>query len=137
MQERARSRITHRVKEGRHVMRFLCLYKSTRPETNQPPAPQQMEAMGKLMQEMSQAGVLLSTEGCETSAKGARIELNSGKFMVSDGPFTDEHGIVGGYAVLKVKSKAEAIEWSKRFLQVLGEGASEIRQLREMSQRGE
>ena len=42
-------------------------------------------------------------------------DLNSGKFMVGDGPFTNEHGIVGGYAVLKVNSKAEAIEWSGGF----------------------
>jgi hypothetical protein len=113
-------------------MRFLCLYRSRGPETNDPPTPQEMEAMGKLMGQMAQSGVLLSTEGCEPSSKGARVALNSEEFVVTDGPFTDEHGLVGGYAVLKVNSKAEAIEWSKRFLEVFGKGESEIRQLREM-----
>jgi len=114
-------------------MRFLCLYRSKNAETNKPPTQQEMEAMGKLMQEMAQAGVLLGTEGCEPSAKGARIQVSSGSFAVNDGPFTDSNGLIGGYAVLKVNSKAEAIDWSKRFLAVVGEGESELRQLREMS----
>ena len=91
-----------------------------------------MEAVGKLVQEMAQAGVLLGTEGFEPSAKGARVRTNSGKFIVSDGPFTDRNGLIDGYAVVKVKSKTEAIEWSQRFLAAVGEGESEIRQLREM-----
>ena len=113
-------------------MRFALLYKSGRPETNQPPSPKEMEAIGKLMQDMVHAGVLVGTEGFEPSTKGARIRINSGKFTVSDGPFTDGHGIIDGYAVVKVESKTEAIEWSQRFLAALGEGESEVRQLREM-----
>ena len=113
-------------------MRFMLLYKSGKPETNEPPSPKEMEAVGKLVQEMAQAGVLLSSEGFEPSAKGARIRINSGKFTVNDGPFTDRNGLIDGYAVVKVKSKTEAIEWSQRFLAAVGEGESEIRQLREM-----
>jgi len=112
-------------------MRFALLYKSGRPETNQPPSPKEMEAIGKLMQDMVHAGVLVGTEGFEPSAKGARIRINSGQFTVSDGPFTD-NGIIDGYAVVTVKSKTEAIEWSQRFLAAVGEGESEVRQLREM-----
>ncbi|HMF90465.1 MAG TPA: YciI family protein [Candidatus Angelobacter sp.] len=113
-------------------MRFVLLYKSGKPETNKPPSPKEMEAVGKLVQEMAQAGVLVGTEGFEPSAKGARVRINSGKFTVSDGPFTDSNGLIDGYAVVKVKSKSEAIEWSQRFLAAVGEGESEIRQLREM-----
>jgi hypothetical protein len=91
-----------------------------------------MQAVGKLVQEMAQAGVLLGTEGFEPSVKGARIRINSGKFTISDGPFTDGNGLIDGYAVVKVNSKAEAIEWSQRFLTAVGRGESEIRQLREM-----
>ena len=113
-------------------MRFVLLYRSGLPETNEPPSPQEMKAVGNLVQEMAQAGVLLGTEGFEPSAKGARIQINSGKFKVSDGPFADKNDRVDGYAVVKVSSKAEAIEWSKRFLTSVGKGESEIRQLREM-----
>jgi len=113
-------------------VRFALLYKSRKPETNEPPSPHEMQAIGSLMQEMAQAGVLLGTEGFEPSAQGARIRINSGKFTVSDGPFADEKGIIAGYAVVKVKSKTEAIEWSQRFLAAVGEGESELRQLREM-----
>ena len=66
-------------------MRFALLYKSGKPETNEPPGPQEMQAVGKLVQEMAQAGVLLGTEGFEPSEKGARIRI-SGGFTVSDGP---------------------------------------------------
>jgi hypothetical protein len=113
-------------------MRFVLLYRSGKPETNEPPSPKEMEAVGKLVQDMAQAGVLLGTEGFEPSAKGARIRIDAGKFAVTDGPFTDKKGLIDGYAVVKVKSKAEAVEWSQRFLAAVGEGESEVRQLREM-----
>src|SRR5262245_31041340 len=113
-------------------MRFVLLYKSGKPETNVPPSPKEIESVGKLVQEMAQAGVLLGTEGFEPTAKGARIRLNSGKFTVSDGPFTDKNGLIDGYAVVKVNTKAEALEWSQRFLAAVGEGESEVRQLREL-----
>jgi len=113
-------------------MRFVLLYKSGRPETNEPPSPQEMQAVGKLVQEMAHAGVLLGTEGFEPSEKGARILINAGKFTVNDGPFKDRSGLIDGYAVVKVNSKAGAIEWSQRFLAAVGQGESEVRQLREM-----
>jgi hypothetical protein len=113
-------------------MRFALLYKSGKPEMNEPPSPQEMQAVGKLVQEMAQAGVLLGTEGFEPSEKGARIRISGGKFTVSDGPFTDRNSLIDGYALVNVNSKAEAIEWSQRFLAAVGEGESEVRQLREM-----
>ena len=112
-------------------MKFALLYRSGKPETNDPPSPQEMQTLGALMQEMAQAGVLAGAEGFEPSEKGARIRINSGKFAISDGPFTDGNGILDGYAVVNVKSKAEALEWSKRFLAAVGQGESEVRQLRE------
>ena len=113
-------------------MRYVLLYRSGKPETNTPPSPREMEAVGKLVQEMAQAGVLLGAEGFEPSSKGARIQINSGKYAVSDGPFTERNGLIDGYAVVKVNTKAEAIEWSQRFLAAVGEGESEVRLLREM-----
>jgi hypothetical protein len=87
-----------------------------------------MDAMGALIGEMSQAGVLVQTEGCQLSSQGARVRIKGGQFTVVDGPFAEAKELVGGMAVINVQSKAEAIEWTKRFLTVAGCGESEIRQ---------
>jgi hypothetical protein len=108
-------------------VRFLSIYKSK--ETNAPPTPEHMAAMEKLISEMMQAGVLIGTEGCLPSAKGARVRVANGKFTITDGPFTESKELIGGFALLEANSKEEAIEATKRFLDVVGEGECEIRQL--------
>src|SRR5215469_4875110 len=110
-------------------MRFLAVYRTA--ETGVPPSPENMAAMGKLIEEMAKAGVLLATEGCLPSSQGARVRICEGKFTVTDGPFTETKEVVGGFALFQVKSKEEAIEWTKRFLKVAGDGESEIRQIYE------
>jgi hypothetical protein len=111
-------------------MRYLCLYKSER-ENAAPPTQEEMMKMGQLIGEMTEAGVLLSTEGCKSSKHGARVTVDSGKFTVTDGPFTEAKEFVGGVAVIQVASKAEAIEWTKRFLSNVGSGTSEILEINE------
>lgn len=111
-------------------MRFLCVYKPGKPE-GAPPAQQEMDAMGKLIEEGIKAGWLLSTEGCLPSAKGARVRLSDGKFTVTDGPFTEAKELIGGFAIIRANSKEEAIEHTKYFLRVAGGGETEIRQLYE------
>jgi len=96
-------------------MRFMMLVKS--PEAG-PPSPELMAAIGKLSQEMAQAGVLLEMGGLAPSAGGARIRLSNARLTVTDGPFTESKEIVGGYAVLKAASRAEAVELGRRFMQV-------------------
>jgi hypothetical protein len=91
-----------------------------------------MAAMGKLIEDMTKAGVLLTAEGCLPSSKGVRIKIDSGKFTLTDGPFPETKELIAGFCMLQVKSKEEAVEWGKRFLSVAGEGESEIRQLHEM-----
>jgi hypothetical protein len=112
-------------------MKFLCLYKPGTPEpaTDQPPTADEMASMGKLIDEMAKAGVLLATEGCAISSKGARVDIDGGKFTVTDGPFPETKELIAGFAMIQVKTKAEAIEWGKRFLAVVGVGQSEIRQI--------
>jgi hypothetical protein len=110
-------------------MRFLAVYRAA--ETGVPPSPENMAAMGKLIEEMAKAGVLLATEGCLPSSQGARVRISAGKFTVTDGPFTETKEVVGGFALFQVKSKEEAIEWTKRFLKLAGDGESEIRQIYE------
>ena len=87
--------------------------------------------MGKLIEEAMKAGWLLSTEGCLPSAAGARVRLWDGKFTVTDGPFMETKEVVGGFAIIQVASKREAIERTEYFLQVAGGGETEIRQLYE------
>jgi hypothetical protein len=109
-------------------MRFLCLYKSSKPE-GVPPTQQEMAEMGKLIEDWTKSGLLLASEGCLPSAKGARIRLSGGKFTVTDGPFTEAKEVIGGFALIQAKSKEEAIEITKNFLKVAGDGESEIRQV--------
>ena len=110
-------------------MRFLSIY--TAKESNQPPSPEHMTAMGKLIEEGMREGYLLGTEGCLPTAVGARIRITNGQFTVKDGPFTESKEVVGGFALLEATSKEEAVEWTKRFLRVAGDGESEIRLLHE------
>jgi hypothetical protein len=108
-------------------MRFLSIYKSK--ERNTPPTPEEMSAMGKLIEEGMKAGWLLSTEGCMPTALGARVRRTSGKLTVTDGPFTESKEMVGGFAILKASSKKDAVELIRKFLEVVGEGECELRQL--------
>ena len=110
-------------------MRFLCIYKPGTPETNAPPTPEERAAMGKLIGDMAKAGVLLGAEGCLPSSFGARVRLEAGAYRVSDGPFPDSSELVAGFCLLQVKTRAEAIEWTKRFLSLVKHGESEVRQL--------
>jgi len=110
-------------------MRFLSIYKTV--ERTSPPTSEEMATMGKLVEEGMKAGWLLSTEGCLPTALGARVRRSGGKLSVTDGPFTEAKEVVGGFAILKVNSKEEAIELARKFLQVAGEGECELRQLYE------
>ena len=111
-------------------MKFLCLYKPAKKEGT-PPTQQEMELMGKLIEDWMKAGVLLATEGCLPSSLGARVRQSNGKISITDGPFTESKEIVGGFALIKVNSKEEAIERTKIFLNIAGDGETELRQVYE------
>jgi len=113
-------------------MKFLSIYKS--PERGVPPTQEEMDKMGKLIEQEMKAGTLLATEGCLPSALGARVRISGGKVTVTDGPFTEAKEVIGGFAILQANSKAEAIEMTKRFLEVAGEGECELRQVYEAPQ---
>jgi len=74
-------------------------------------------------------GWLLATEGCLPTALGAKVRNTNGKLTVTDGPFTEAKEVVGGFAILRANSKAEAIQLARDFLQVVGEGECELRQI--------
>jgi len=106
-------------------MRYMMLYKPGYEDV--PPTEKEMAAMGQLIAEMAKAGTLISTDGLQSSSKGARVRRSKGKTTVTDGPFTETKELIAGYAIVEAKSKAHAIELAKRFLEVVGEGESEIR----------
>jgi hypothetical protein len=101
-------------------------------KSRQAPSEQLMQDMGKLIEEMTSNGVLISTAGLRPSAEGVRIRLRGGKLSSTDGPFTETKEVIGGYAVVEAKSMQEAIELTKRFLRVHGDEwdiECELRQL--------
>jgi hypothetical protein len=110
-------------------MRFLSIYKS--PERSTPPSQEEMDNMGKLIEEGMRKGWLLATEGCLPSALGARVRISKGDFTVTDGPFAESKELVGGFAILQANSKEEAIQLARDFLRVVGQGECELRQLYE------
>jgi hypothetical protein len=108
-------------------MRFLSIYKC--PERNTPPTAEEMASMGKLVEDWMKSGKLLATEGCLPSSLGARVRIEGGKHSVSDGPFTESKELVGGFAILDAPSKEAAIGYVKEFLNAVGNGECELRQL--------
>ncbi|WP_127358964.1 YciI family protein [Actinacidiphila soli] len=116
-------------------MRFMSLIRIN--EDNVPeggPSPELMEEMGKLIEEMTKAGVMLDTGGLRPTSEGTRLRWNHGELTVTDGPFTETKEFIGGYAIVQAKSKEEAIEWTKRFLKVHGDEwdlTCELRQVEE------
>ena len=105
-------------------MQFLVYDPNWKPENATPPTPELMAEMGKFMGEAIRSGVLVTTGALQS--KGTRLKLANGKFTVTDGPFIELKELMGGWAVLRVNSLEEAVEWSKRFRKIVGEGESEI-----------
>ncbi len=107
-------------------MRYITLYKPGE-EATAPPSQEVQVKMGQLIQELAQSGVLIATDGLQHSSKGAKVRISNGTFTVTDGPFTETKELIAGYAIMEVKSRAEIIELTKRFLTIMGKGESEVR----------
>lgn len=102
-------------------MRSLILIRLD-PAITAPPEPgdELMEAMGKLLEEMTKAGVLLDTGGLRPIEEATRIRKSGGKQTVIDGPFTESKEIIGGYCMLQTRTPEEAVEWASRFVSIHG-----------------
>src|SRR5512136_3099321 len=105
-------------------MQFLVYDPHFDPQTATPPTPELMAKMGQFIGEAIQSGVLVTTGALQPT--GTRLRLAGGKFTVTDGPYIELKELMGGWAVIRVKSLDEAIEWCKRFRQIVGDGESEI-----------
>jgi len=116
-------------------MRFMMLmipkgYESAKPGTL--PDARAVAAMMKYNEDLQKAGVMLSGEGLHPPSMGARVSFSGGKPRVTDGPFAEAKEVLGGYWMIQVKSRAEAIEWAKRCPGSDNE-VIEIRQVQEAS----
>lgn len=118
-------------------MRFMVILKANKDsESGAPLKWELIEPMIRFNEEMVKAGVMLAAEGLQPSSRGARIRFDHGKRSVIDGPFTETKELVGGFWILQVESKEEAIEWMKRCPAPFGDDEVteiEIRQVYEMS----
>jgi hypothetical protein len=118
-------------------MRFMMLMIPKGYETAAPDAAAgldvaRMEAMMKYNESLQKAGVLLALDGLHPPSMGARVSFPGGKPKVTDGPFSEVKEVLGGYWMIQVKSKAEAIEWASRCPASENE-VIEIRQVQEMA----
>src|SRR5882672_3431000 len=98
-------------------MRFLSMIRIDE-KSGQKPSAQLMQDMGKLVEELTREGALITTAGLRPTAEGVRVRLRGGKLSTTDGPFTETKEVIGGYAILEAKSIKEAVELTKRFLRV-------------------
>jgi hypothetical protein len=123
-------------------MRFMIVVKATKDSEagKFPPEKEKMfAAMTTYHEELAKAGLLLDASGLQPSSKGWRVKYTGEKRSVIDGPFTEAKELIAGYTIIQVKSREEALEWTKRFPNPVGEGAEaeiEVRQLYELDDLG-
>ncbi|HEX5419676.1 MAG TPA: YciI family protein [Gammaproteobacteria bacterium] len=114
-------------------MKFLTFIRHSESYRESPPPAALMEAMGKFVQNSFAAGTVVDTGGLLPSKEGARVRLANGKITVTDGPFTETKEVIGGWAILQVDSKAEAMRIATEFMELHRkywpgfEGESEVR----------
>ena len=100
-------------------MRFMMIVKGdANYEAGLPPSPELLAGMGKLTEEMARAGVVVEGVGLMPTSHGARIRLADGKRSVIDGPFAEAKEVIGGYAIIEARSRAEAIDLAHRLVDV-------------------
>ncbi len=98
-------------------MRFMIIVKATRDsEAGVMPDEKILTTMANYHEELAKAGVLVDASGLKPSSKGWRVKYaGTGKTQVVDGPFTEAKELIAGYTIINVKSREEALEWTRRF----------------------
>jgi hypothetical protein len=119
----------------RSAMRFMMLmipkgYETAKPGTM--PDAKLVEAMTKYNESLKRAGILLALDGLHPPSMGARVSFDSGRPKVTDGPFSEVKEVLGGYWLIQVKSKEEAVEWASRCPALDGD-VIEVRRVQEFS----
>jgi len=122
-------------------MRFMIIVKATKDsEAGVRPSEQLFAAMAGYHEQLVKAGVLLDASGLQPSSKGWRIKYTGGKRTLTDGPFAETEELIAGYTIIQVKSREEALEWTRRFPNpsIDGkDGEAEVRQLFELEDFGQ
>ena len=114
-------------------MKYLTFIRHSESYRQSGPPAALMEAMGNFVQKSLREGILVDTGGLLPSKDGTRVRLARGKITVTDGPFTEAKEVIGGYAILNVPSKAEALRIATEFMELHQkywpgfEGESEVR----------
>ena len=119
-------------------MKYLMLIKHTEKYRNEEIPPALMQAMGEFVTKGFESGVLKDTAGLRPTAEGFRVRLSKGQLKVTDGPFTEAKEVIGGYAMVELASREEALEVARQFMELHRvhwpefEGESEVRPVEEM-----
>jgi hypothetical protein len=117
-------------------MRFMILVKATpATEAGQMPDENLLATMAEYHEQLAKAGVLLDGSGLQATSKGWRIKYSGDRRTVIDGPFTEAKELVAGYTLIQVRSREEALEWTRRFPNPAGAGLDaeiEVRQMFEL-----
>jgi hypothetical protein len=114
-------------------MKYLTFIRHSEKHREAGPPAALMDAMGKFVQKSFKEGVLVDTGGLLPSKDGVRVRLEAGKITVTDGPFSETKEVIGGWAILKTETKAEAIRIATEFMELHKkywpefEGESEVR----------
>jgi hypothetical protein len=115
-------------------MRFMVMhYETQEMEDGVRPSPELQAAIGEYMQEAAMSGVLLTGEGVAPSSEGARVEIADGNVRVIDGPFAEAKELIAGFAILEVRSLAEAVEHARKFALLVGTERVDVRRVLEVS----
>lgn len=118
-------------------MKYLTFIRHSESYRQAGPPAALMEAMGKFVQKSLTDGTLVETGGLLPSKDGARVRLANGSITVTDGPFTESKEVIGGYAIINVKTRADAIRVAEEFMELHRrhwpgfEGESEVRPMYE------
>jgi hypothetical protein len=122
-------------------MKYLTFIRHSESYRESGPPPALMEAMGRFVQQSFKDGTLVDTGGLLPTKDGARVRLAKGRITVTDGPFTETKEVIGGFAILNVDSKAEALRVATEFMELHRkywpefEGESELRPMFDPGQR--
>lgn len=114
-------------------MRFMMLVKAA--ENSGPPPKALMDAIGKMAEEATKAGLMIQSGGLAPTAMSSRVRLSRGKLTTIDGPFAESKEVIGGFAVFEFKSREEAIESAVNFMELHRQhwpgwdGETEVRQI--------
>lgn len=121
-------------------MRFMIMVRANaQSESGAPPEEKLIAAMTVYHEELAKAGVLLDANGLRPSSEGWRVRYSGGKGTIVDGPYAETKELIAGYTLIQVRSREEALEWTRRFPAPFGDAIDceiEVRRLYELDELG-